>query len=144
MSSSTFRLHDGVSAFRRAVVEEPVVELVEPPSEEALLAARVEAELDRCAGMMFTATPAEDLVEVARWQRLQDHSWAGQVRAVVAATCRMSAEERDFAGDERALSLGISPDAGRAMVWHYGELAPRPGLLESVENDRLSRAHVEA
>lgn len=140
----TFHLHRGVAAFRAAVVESAPVEASGPLSPEALLAARVDQELDRCAGLMFTATPTEDLVEVARWQRLQDRSWAGQVRAVVAATCRMSTDERDFAGDEMALSLGISPDAGRQMVWHYGELASLPGLLESVESDRLSRAHVEA
>ena len=147
--SETFLLHRGVAAFRRAVAQEPVVEVpvVEVPtvpSLEELLAARVEAELDRCAGLMFTATATEDLVEVARWQLIEDQAWAGKVRYVVATTCRMTAEERDFAGDEMALAWGLSPDEGKGLVWHYGELASLPGLLESVEAGRLTRRHVEA
>ena len=142
--SETFRLHRGVAAFRAAVVEPVPVEEPLPPSEDALLAARVEAELDRCAGLMFTATPTEDLVEVARWQLIEDQAWAGKVRYVVATTCRMTAEERDFAGDEMALAWGLSPDEGKALVWHYGALSSLPGLLESVEGGRLSRRHVEA
>ena len=93
---------------------------------------------------MFTATPTEDLVEVARWQLIEDQAWAGKVRYVVATTCRMSPEERDFAGDEMALAWGLSPDEGKSLVWHYGELASLPGLLESVEAGRLTRRHVEA
>ena len=142
--SETFRLHRGVAAFRAAVVEPEPVEEPLPPSEEALLAARVDAELDRCAGLMFTATPTEDLVEVARWQLIEDQAWAGKVRYVVATTCRMSREERDFAGDEMALAWGLSPDEGKGLVWHYGELASLPGLLESVEAGCLTRRHVEA
>jgi hypothetical protein len=142
--SETLRLHRGVTAFRRAVVEPELMEEPLPLSEEALLAARVEAELDRCVGLMFTATPTQDLVEVARWQLIEDRAWAGKVRYVVATTCRMSREERDFAGDEMALAWGLSPGEGKSLVWHYGELASLPGLLESVEAGRLTRRHVEA
>ena len=39
--SETFRLHRGVTAFRAAVVEPAPIEEPLPPSEEALLAARV-------------------------------------------------------------------------------------------------------
>ena len=142
--SETFQLHRGVAAFRAAVVSDAPIEKPLPPSEEALLAARVEAELDRCAGLMFTATATEDLVEVARWQLIEDQAWAGKVRYVVASTCRMSRQERDFAGDEMALAWGLSSEEGKALVWHYGELASLPGLLESVEGGRLTRRHVEA
>ncbi|MGZ6792142.1 MAG: hypothetical protein ACXVFV_04250, partial [Mycobacteriales bacterium] len=129
-------------ALRAAALAE--VEVTDGTSPVEVLGARVEAELDRCAGMLFTATPREDLLEVARWQRLADEAWAGQVRHVVASTARMGGAEREFAADEIALALGISPDAGRHLVASCWQVASLPGLVEAVEVGRLGVAHVRA
>lgn len=131
-------------ALRAAAEAELDVDLSGCRSSDEILAARVDAELDRCDGLLFTATPREDLLEVARWQRLEDQAWCGRIRHVVAATYRMTAEERDFAGDEMALALGVSPGSGRALVWLAGEVAALPGLLEAVEGGRIARSHLRA
>ncbi|MGZ6825926.1 MAG: DUF222 domain-containing protein [Mycobacteriales bacterium] len=139
-ASEVLLMQGSPEALRAAVLREAEVTDATSPTE--VLGARVEAELDRCAGLLFTATPREDLLEVARWQRLADEAWAGQVRHVVAATVRMSAEERDFAGDEMALALGITPLAGRELVWTCHRVASLPGLVEAVEAGRLGQGHV--
>ena len=108
------------------------------------LAARVDAELEVADRLMFTVTPKQELDGFARWQLLADQGWCGLLRQVVAATVRMSREDRDFAGDELALSLNIGPMAGRSMVWDFGAIAALPGLVESVEAGRISVRHVKA
>jgi hypothetical protein len=48
------------------------------------LAAFVDAELSGTDGMLFTATPREELAGIGRFQQLKDQAWVGQVRAIVA------------------------------------------------------------
>lgn len=114
------------------------------PDSPKQLAGRVEAALDRADRMLFTVTPREELDVAARWQQVADQAWCGQLRHVVASTARMTPAERDFAGDELALALGLSPGAGRALVWSYGAIAALPGLVEAVESGRLTQRHVSA
>ena len=108
------------------------------------LAGLVDAALDRADRLLFTVTPREELDAAARWQRLADQAWCGQLRHVVALTSRLSGTDRDFAGDELALALEVSPMTGRALVWEYGAIAALPGLVESVEAGRLTVRHVKA
>lgn len=108
------------------------------------LAGLVEAALDRADRVLFTVTPREELDAAARWQRLADQAWCGQLRHVVAATSRLSGTDRDFAGDELALALSVSPMTGRSLVWEYGAIAALPGLVEAVEAGRLTARHVKA
>jgi hypothetical protein len=108
------------------------------------LAALVDRALDRCDGLLFTATPREELDEIGRWQRLADLAWAGQVRAVVAAWNRVSAQERQFAGDEVALALGVSPTTGAGFVHEALAACELPGLMEAVEAGCLTSRHVRA
>ncbi|MCW2614009.1 MAG: hypothetical protein JWN08_1003 [Frankiales bacterium] len=108
------------------------------------LAARVDPALDRADRVLFTVTPRDELDGAARWQRLADEAWCGQLRHVVASTVRLSGSDRDFAGDELALALGLAPATGRALVWEYGSIAALPGLVEAVEVGRLTVRHVRA
>lgn len=110
----------------------------------ARLAQRVDDALDLSDRLLFVVTPREELEAVAQWQRLADQAWCGQLREVVASTARMSAADRDFAGDELALALGVGPMTGRALVWEYGSIAALPGLVEAVETGPLSVRHLKA
>src|SRR5215210_8905907 len=65
----------------------------------------VETELSRLDGLLFTATPAEELDEISRWSRLADAAWCGQVRAIVAAHNRMNELDREFLACEVAPAL---------------------------------------
>ena len=143
------------SSFRSAVlaVDQVDVESLSPVTvgqvdaldlRAAALAARVDAELDRVDGLLFTATPREDLLGVARFARVADSAWVALVRQIVALTHRMSVQERDFAGDEVALALGVSPTTGRLRVWQAGSLAALPGLLEAVDVGRIGQGHALA
>jgi len=114
------------------------------PGSPEVLAGRVEAALDRADRLMFVVTPREELDAAARWQLVADQAWCGQLRGVVASTARMDPEDRDFAGDELALALGMSSGAGRRLVWQYGSIAALPGLVEAVESGRLTRRHLLA
>ena len=104
----------------------------------AQLGSLVDAALDRAEWVLFTVTPREDLDVSARGQCLADQGWCGQLRHVVACTARLSGTDRDFAGDELALALGVAPLTGRALVWEFGVLASLPGLVEAAETGRLS------
>jgi hypothetical protein len=108
------------------------------------LAERVDASLDASLGMLFTATPREELDEIGRYARLQDEAWCGQVRSIVAAYNRASDAQREFAADEIALALGISPLSGSRVLGEALDVAGLPGLLESVENNVLTRRHALA
>ena len=128
---------------------DPAVVLAERPVQNVALtpeklAARIDTALECADRVLFTVTPREELDASERWQRLQDEAWCGQLRHVVAATARMSPSDRDFAGDELGLALGLSTTTGRAMVWEFGEIAALPGLVEAVEGGRLSVRHVKA
>jgi hypothetical protein len=106
------------------------------------LASLVDRALDRHAGLLFTATPREELEEIGRFQQLKDLAWAGQVRAIVAAWNRASESEREFAGDEVALAVGAAPGTGSRLVEVALQAAALPGLLEAVEGGLLTERHV--
>ena len=108
------------------------------------LAALIDRTQDRYEGRLFTATPAEELDDIGRWQRLSDLAWAGQVRAVVAACNRADASAREFVADEAALAMGVSPTTGAGFVTDALHATSLPGLLEAVENGTLTERHVKA
>ena len=108
------------------------------------LAAYVDQAVSRTEGLLFTATPTEELDEIGRWQQLKDQAFAGQVRAIVAAYNRASAQEREFAGDEVGLAIGATSTAGSNLVAQALALAELPGLLESVETGVLTERHALA
>jgi hypothetical protein len=112
--------------------------------DEGALASLVTESLDASLGMLFTATPREELDEIGRYARLQDEAWCGQVRSIVAAYNRASDAQREFAADEIALALGISPLSGSRVLGEALDVAGLPGLLESVENNVLTRRHALA
>jgi hypothetical protein len=108
------------------------------------LAALLEASAERADGMLFTATPREELSEIGDWQRLGDLAFAGKMRAIVAAWNRASDAEREFAGDEVALAVGVAPMTGARLVGQACALAELPGLLEAVEGGLLTERHALA
>jgi hypothetical protein len=73
------------------------------------LAAWVDRSIARTDGMLFTATPVEELDAIGRWQQLKDQAFAGQMREIVAAFNRAGAAEREFAADEVGLAVGARP-----------------------------------
>ena len=78
------------------------------------LAAWVDRSIARTDGMLFTATPAEELDAIGRWQQLKDRAFAGQMRDVVAAYNRASAADREFAADEVGLAVGAGTTTAQA------------------------------
>lgn len=108
------------------------------------LAGLVEQSLARTEGMLFTATPTEELDSIGRWQRLKDLAFAGLMRDVVAAHNRASREQREFAGDEVGLAIGATSTTGGNVVVQALSLAELPGLLEAVEVGQLTERHVLA
>jgi hypothetical protein len=108
------------------------------------LAAFVDRAISRTDGLLFTATPTEELDEIGRWQQLKDQAFAGQVRAIVAAYNRAEAEEREFAADEVGLAVGATSTTGGNLVARALALAELPGLLEAVESGQLTERHVLA
>jgi hypothetical protein len=108
------------------------------------LAALIEGSAERADGMLFTATPREELSEIGDWQRLGDLAFAGKMRAIVAAWNRASEAEREFAGDEVALAVGVAPMTGARLVGQACALAELPGLLEAVEGGALTERHALA
>ena len=108
------------------------------------LAAFVDRSLSRAEGLLFTATPAEELAEIGRWQQLKDQAYVGQVRAIVTAYNRASAQEREFAGDEVGLAVGATSTTGGNLVGQALAAAALPGLLEAAEAGRLTERHVLA
>ena len=133
-----------VESMSESVVDRPAVlewfarDVGRPAASPAKLASLVDAALDRSERVLFTVTPREDLDVSARWQRLADQGWCGLLRHVVACTARLSGTDRDFAGDELALALGVAPLTGRALVWEFGAFVSLPGLVEAAETGRLS------
>jgi hypothetical protein len=108
------------------------------------LAAFVDRAVSRTEGLLFTATPAEELDEIGRWQQLKDQAFAGQVRAIVAAYNRAGAQQREFAGDEVGLAVGATSTTGGNLVAQALAVAELPGLLEAVEAGLLTERHVLA
>jgi hypothetical protein len=108
------------------------------------LAAMVETELDRCDGVLFTATPTEELDDISRWQRLADAAWCGQVRAIVAAHNRMGRSEREFLACEVSLALNTSTASAESVVATALLVGQLPGLVEAVEVGMLTVRHAYA
>ena len=108
------------------------------------LAAWVDRSMARTDGMLFTATPAAELDAIGRWQQLKDQAFAGQMREIVAAYNRASAEERQFAADEVGLAVGATSTTGGNLVEQALSLAALPGLLEAVETGQLTERHALA
>jgi len=106
------------------------------------LAAYVDAELSGADGMLFTATPREELDGIGRFQQLKDQAWVGQVRAIVAAWNRATDAQREFAADEVALAIGTTPTTASKVVDAALSSAALPGLLEAVSAGMLTERHV--
>src|SRR4051812_31585315 len=105
------------------------------------LAGFVETSISRTDGMLFTATPAEDLDEIGRLQQIKDQAYAAQLRAIVAAYNRAG---REFAADEVGLAIGATSMTGGNLVAHALGVCELPGLLEAVEAGQLTERHVYA
>ncbi len=108
------------------------------------LAALVDRSLTRTEGLLFTATPTEELEAIGRWQQLKDQAFAGQMREIVAAYNRASGAQREFAADEVGLAIGATSTTGGNLVMQALSLAELPGLLEAVESGLLTERHVLA
>ncbi|MDT7572489.1 MAG: hypothetical protein QOE05_2663 [Actinomycetota bacterium] len=108
------------------------------------LASWVDRSTSRTEGMLFTATPTDELDAIGRWQQLKDQAFAGQMREIVAAYNRASAQERQFAADEVGLAVGATSTTGGNLVAQALSLAELPGLLEAVEAGQLTERHALA
>src|SRR3954470_543605 len=108
------------------------------------LAGFVDRSISRMDGMLFTATPTEELDEIGRLQQIKDQAYAAQLRAIVAAYNRASKEAREFAADEVGLAIGATSTTGGNLVAHALAVCELPGLLEAVEAGQLTERHVRA
>src|SRR3954468_20537923 len=108
------------------------------------LAGFVDTAISRMDGMLFTATPTEELDEIGRLQQIKDQAYAAQLRAIVASYNRASKEEREFAPDEVGLAIGATSTTGGYLVAHALSVCELPGLLEAVEAGQLTERHVYA
>src|SRR3954462_5469725 len=108
------------------------------------LASFVDRWIARTDGMLFTATPTEELDAIGRWQQLKDQAFAGQMREIVAAYNRAGAAEREFAADEVGLAIRATTTTGGNLVHQALSIAELPGLLEAVEAGQLTERHVLA
>src|SRR4051812_11197187 len=108
------------------------------------LAGFVDTAISRMDGMLFTATPTDELDEIGRLQQIKDQAYAAQLRAIVAAYNRPSTEQREFAADEVGLAIGATSTTGGNLVAHALSVCELPGLLEAVEAGQLTERHVHA
>ncbi|MDX6198738.1 MAG: hypothetical protein QOJ79_1889 [Actinomycetota bacterium] len=106
------------------------------------LAAFVDGAVSRSEGMLFTATPTEELDAIGRWQRAKDRAFAGMMREIVAGYNRASREQRQFAPDEVGLAVGATTTTGGNLVEQALAVTALPGLLEAVEAGQLTERHV--
>jgi hypothetical protein len=104
----------------------------------------VEAAVSGADGMLFTATPRQELDGIGRFQQLKDQAWVGLNREIVAAYNRASGAQREFAADEVALAIGAAPGTGAKVVATALAAAALPGLLEAVSAGMLTERHVMA
>jgi hypothetical protein len=104
----------------------------------------IDAELDRVDGLLFTATPRAELAELGRTQRLKDEAFALQLRTIVKMVNAAGAAQREFAADEVALALNISPTAGAMLTRLALDAAALPGLIEAVELGRWTERHLRS
>src|SRR6478672_3900677 len=108
------------------------------------LASLVDRSISRTDGMLFTATPTEELDAIGQWQRCKDLAFAGQMRAIVAAYNRAEVKHREFAPDEVGLAIGATTTTGGNLLAQALSFAALPGLLEAVEAGQLTERHVLA
>jgi hypothetical protein len=108
------------------------------------LASFVEGAQRRTDGLLFTATPTEELDAIGRWQQHKDQAFAGQCRAIVASFNRAAAKEREFVADEVGLAIGATSTTGSNLVRTALAAAALPGLLEAVEAGQLTERHLRA
>ncbi|MBK5305216.1 MAG: DUF222 domain-containing protein [Frankiaceae bacterium] len=108
------------------------------------LAAFVDKAVARTDGMLFTATPTEELDAIGRWQQIKDRAFAGLMREIVAAYNRAGTEEREFAADEVGLAVGAASTTGGNLVAQALAVSALPGLLEAVDAGQLTERHVLA
>src|SRR5438105_2526904 len=105
------------------------------------LGALLERSRSRADGMLFTATPREELDAIGCWQRLKDLAFAGQVRELIAAYNRAGAKGREFVADEVGLAIGATTTTGGNVLAQALALGALPGLLEAVEDGQLTERH---
>src|SRR5437868_4416318 len=105
------------------------------------LAELVDESVSRGEGMLFTATPAEELDAIGRWQQAKDRAFAGLMRAIVAAYNRAGPEQRQFAADEVGVAVGATTTTGGNLVATALAACALPGLLEAVEAGQLTGRH---
>ena len=108
------------------------------------LASFVDRSLARTDGLLFTATPREDLDAIGQFQRAKDLAFAGMMRQIVASYNRATQTERDFAADEVGVAVGATTTTGGTLVDTALKATQLPGLLEAVEDGQLTERHVLA
>ena len=108
------------------------------------LADLIGAVQDRTAGLLFTATPTEDLDGIAVAARLIDLATAASWRAITAAANRTWETQRRFIGDEVALSARWSLHRGGTETNVAEAACELPGLIEGVEDGTLTHWHARA
>ena len=119
--------------------------LCDPLNVEAIrVAGMVEAAQSRCEGMLFTATPTQDLDAVITCQHLANQAFALMLRTLTALTNRAGSDEREGVPDEIALALNVSSGTGWFLQHLAVQACELPGLLEAVEANQLSDRHLRA
>lgn len=108
------------------------------------VAGLVERAQSRWDGMLFTATPTQDLDAVTACQHLQNQAFALMLRTLVATSNRASGDERCWVADEVALAIGASTATGDALLHLATSACELPGLVEAVEANLLTERHVRA
>ena len=93
------------------------------PVPQAMSAERLAASVERAVsctdGLLFTATPTEELDAIGRWQQLTDQAFAGQMREIVAAcTPGISAAARTTAATAGPPGggLGVPPTTSGVLT----------------------------
>ena len=66
-------------------------------------------------GMLFTATPTQDLDAVTACQHLANQAFALMLRTLTALTNRAGSDEREGVPDEIALALNVSSGTGWSL-----------------------------
>ncbi len=133
-------LDPGQAAVRFLGPGEPSAAAREAWDPEALaeLVGRVQ---DRCAGMLFTATPTEDLDGMAVWSRLLDQVTVGLWRQIVQTSNRAGGRQRAFIGDEVALSTRLSQTRASHETETALDACALPGLVEAVDEGTWTHWH---
>ena len=99
---------------------------------------------DRWDGMLFTATPTQDLDAVTACQHLQNQAFALMLRTLVATSNRADTQQRAWVADEVALAIGASAATGDALLHLALSACELPGLVDAVEANQLTERHVRA